>query len=244
MAEKKNTLDLYPSGKKLKAINRPKVYEEISAQIKGLIEDGKLKNGDQLPPERELAKIFKVSRYSVREAIHSLQEQGVLKSRLGSGTYVVYGKEPSVAELLALAIESEKGKIKDVFEFRHFLEPHIAYLAGANASAEDIKNLEAILDRQRLTWDVARLNELGEDFHLALAKSTGNSIFYSVTVRINDILSKTRLEVSQDQAAREKYLSDHNEIFEAVKSRNSELAKKKMSKHLHSIERILGEDQS
>ena len=237
MAE--NDTHLYPTGRKLTAINRTRVYEEIIEQIQGLIDQGRLSTGDQLPPERELAKIFKVSRYSVREAIQGLQKKGVLKTRLGSGTFVVSGNEPSVAELLAAAIEMEKGQIKEVFEFRHMIEPSIAYMAGRNASAGDIKTLEEIVAQQEETSDVARLNELGEAFHLTLAKATGNSIIHRVAVQINDLLSKTRTEISPDEDSQAQSVGGHARILEAVKKRDPALARQMMSEHLALIEEII-----
>ena len=239
MPEKEKNGEAYPGAAKLKAINRTRVYEEIIGQIQQLIDEGKLRTGDQLPPERELAKIFRVSRYSVREAIQVLQDQGVLKSRLGSGTYVIWGKEPSVAELLAAAIESEKGKIKDIFEFRYLIEPAIAYLAGKNASAKDIETLEDLLERQRRAGDVSGMNELGEKFHLALAEATNNVVFYNVALRINDILSKTRTEISTDTDTMAEFIRGHSEILEAVKLRDPERARQKMTEHLRSTEGIV-----
>ena len=230
-----------PGASKLKAISRTRVYEEIIGQIQQLIDEGKLRTGDQLPPERELAKIFRVSRYSVREAIQALQDQGVLKSRLGSGTYVVSGKEPSLAELLAEAIENEKGKIKDIFEFRFLIEPAIAFLAGRNASAKDIKKLEGILEQQRQAGDVSRMNELGEQFHLALAEATNNTVFYNVALRINDILSKTRTEISQNPETMDAFIRGHSDILEAVRTRNPELARKMMTEHLRSTRGIVSD---
>ena len=239
MPEKDKAVEAYPGAAKLKAINRTRVYEEIIGQIQQLIDEGKLRTGDQLPPERELAKIFRVSRYSVREAIQALQDQGVLKSRLGSGTYVISGKEPSVAELLAAAIENEKGKIKDIFEFRFLIEPAIAYLAGKNASAKDIESLEALLEQQKQAGDVSRMNELGERFHLALAEATNNAVFYNVALRINDILSKTRTEIAQDNETMDEFIRGHREILKAVKAHDAESARQKMTEHLRSTQGIV-----
>ena len=68
----------------LKAVTKIKFHEQIVEQVQALIEKGGLKHGDQLPAERELASIFKVSRHSVREAIRVLEQKRVLKSRPGS----------------------------------------------------------------------------------------------------------------------------------------------------------------
>ena len=69
----------------LKAIKKTRIHEEVVIQVHELIKDGKLKAGDQLPSERELAETFKVSRTSVREALRALETQGLIISRTGMG---------------------------------------------------------------------------------------------------------------------------------------------------------------
>src|SRR5256885_14666593 len=72
----------------LKAIRKTRLYEEVVGQLNQLIDDGKLKAGDRLPSERELAETFRVSRSSVREAIKTLENEGMVISRPGSGTFI------------------------------------------------------------------------------------------------------------------------------------------------------------
>ena len=82
---------------KVEPINSTRIYEEIVRQIRTLISEGKLKSGDKLPPERELAERFKVSRPSVREAMRALESMGLIEIRLGEGTFV---REISVDSLV------------------------------------------------------------------------------------------------------------------------------------------------
>ena len=72
----------------LKAVKKTRIYEDVVSQIHELIKDGRLKAGDQLPSERELAETFKVSRTSVREALRALETQGLMVTRTGMGTFV------------------------------------------------------------------------------------------------------------------------------------------------------------
>ena len=122
----------------LQAVTKTKFHEQIVDQVQALIEKGRLKHGDQLPPERELASIFKVSRHSVREAIRVLEQKKVLKTRPGSGTFIILENESSVVESLANAILREKNTLSEIFQFRELLEPQIAGLAARNAKKEDI----------------------------------------------------------------------------------------------------------
>jgi GntR family transcriptional repressor for pyruvate dehydrogenase complex len=77
----------------LKVVEKKRAYEDIVRQVLSLIEGGELERGDQLPPERELSEIFKVSRATVREAIHTLESMKLLQSRQGSGTYVLSARK-------------------------------------------------------------------------------------------------------------------------------------------------------
>ena len=69
-------------------INQPKISDVIMAQLEQMILEGSLQPGQKLPPERELAIQFEVSRPSLREAIQKLEAKGLLMRRQGGGTYV------------------------------------------------------------------------------------------------------------------------------------------------------------
>jgi len=82
----------------LKAVEKKRAYEDIVRQMRGLIKDGKLKKGDQLPTEREMTEVFKVSRATVREAIRTLESMGLVGSKQGNGTYVIASGEETGGE--------------------------------------------------------------------------------------------------------------------------------------------------
>ena len=89
MASPQEISDQSQKAEPLPGIREPlKAYQHLSDKIHDVIEKGGLKVGDKLPPERALAETFGVSRNSVREAIRTLSEQGILKSRYGDGTYI------------------------------------------------------------------------------------------------------------------------------------------------------------
>lgn len=224
----------------LKAVTKTKLHEQIVNQIQALIDKGRLKYGDQLPPERQLATIFKVSRHSVREALRILEEKRVLKSRPGSGTYIILKDESSVVEFLARAINSEKHTISEIFQFRELLEPQIVGLAAQNATEEDLSALQDIIQRQKNVFDnkyVAK--DLDQDFHRALAKATGNSVLLQVVELLGQIFLKSRHVYSQNPDRNRLSVKGHQEILEAVKDADSEAAKKLMADHLSSIRELV-----
>jgi len=224
----------------LKAVTKTKLHEQIVSQIQTLIEKGRLKHGDQLPPERELASIFTVSRHSVREAIRILEQKNILKSRPGSGTFIILEDESSVVEFLAKAIQREKNTLAEIFQFRELLEPQVAGLAARNATQKDILVLEDLLDRQQKERDnIMASKELDEKFHLALAKATGNSVLMQVVALFSHILLKSRHEYSQSPYRNKLSIHGHGEILGAVKVGDPTAAKKLMANHLHAIRELV-----
>jgi GntR family transcriptional repressor for pyruvate dehydrogenase complex len=225
--------------RKLRPIKRRRLYEDIVEQIKLLIKEGKLKSGDQIPSERELCDIFKVSRNSVREAIRILEEYGILNSRIGDGTYVIIGSEGSLVKPFAKLIHDEKSKLFEIFQFRSIIEPNIAALAAEYASAQDIRKLEQILKNQKKQLrDAERSVDLDDKFHIMIARATRNAILLTVVERINDLIAESRAEYLQNDIRRKKSLAGHTKILSAIMNREPAAAQKAMRDHIKSIEFI------
>ena len=132
----------------LRAVEKKRAYEDIVQQVLTLIENGKLKRGDQLPSERELTETFKVSRTTVREAIRTLESMKLLQCRQGNGTYVLASSEEALIQPLAAALFNAKDDIRDIFYIRKIIEPHVAHLAAENATPQEIEEMEKILHEQ------------------------------------------------------------------------------------------------
>ncbi|MEK8035520.1 MAG: GntR family transcriptional regulator [candidate division NC10 bacterium] len=129
-------------------IKSARIYEEIVRQVKQLIAEGKLKSGDRLPPERDLAEKFVVSRTSVREALRALESRGLIEIRAGDGAFVRDISVETLIEPLALVILPHREAVGELFEARRLLEPAIATLAARRATPEEIAEMERILEAQ------------------------------------------------------------------------------------------------
>ena len=220
----------------LQPVTKTKFHEQIVAQVQALIEKGGLKHGDQLPAERELASIFKVSRHSVREAIRVLEQQKVVKSRPGSGTFVILENESSVVESLAGAILREKNTLAEIFQFRELLEPQIAGLAARNATQEDVGMLEELVEKQQKELDNIQISrELDEKFHLSLARATGNSVLMQVVDLFGHIVMKSRHENSRSRHRNRLSVQGHQKILQAIKAGDAQAASMLMAGHLQAI---------
>ena len=134
------------------AVKGRRLYEDIVQQFSSLIRQGVLKPGERLPSERVLAEQLQVSRSSVREAIRSLELQGLVISKRGSGTFINTDNLESMVALIASTLTSgaDTGvdNLKHIFEMRHMLEPQIAALAAQRANEQEVAELESILEEQ------------------------------------------------------------------------------------------------
>src|SRR5690348_17820012 len=97
----------------LEPVRRSRIYEHIVDQIHALIREGRWAPGDQIPPERELAERFRVSRTSVREALRALEMQGVIDSRQGGGTFVRTADTEALVPPLAAAIQIGRASCRE-----------------------------------------------------------------------------------------------------------------------------------
>src|ERR1700746_1420290 len=106
-----------PTKSDFEVVRRNKVYEEVARQIERLILK-KLKPGDKLPSERELAETLRVSRSSIRDAIRGLELSGLVEPRQGTGTIVREISTSSVVNPFASALKRRKELVSELLDFR------------------------------------------------------------------------------------------------------------------------------
>lgn len=220
----------------LRAVKKKRIYEDIVAQIQGLLADGDLKSRDQLPPERELSERFQVSRASVREAIRALESMGLVEIRSGEGTYISASIETLLTPL-ASAILQQKDVLLDIFEARKIVEPEIASLAAERANPEEVEHLEAILKEQaRQIAEGETGVEADTAFHSTLAQAAKNKVFLRLNDAIVDSLHETRERSLHTHGRPARSLAGHREILEAVRAKDPAKAREAMLEHLEAIE--------
>jgi len=222
----------------LQEVKKEKIFEDIVRQIRRLIRKGRLKVGDKLPPERDLAQAFKVSRASVREAIRVLEAAGLVKTHVGDGTYVETGSVENLVTPLATAVVGGRESLMEIFAVRKMFEPHLAYLAAERATADEVSELKRILSHQRKKLGNRGLfTEIDYSFHLLLAKMAKSQVLLKLYNTLAELINQTREEFLQEGDRPQKSVEGHAEILLAIEKGDPTLAKKAMSSHLRNIER-------
>jgi GntR family transcriptional repressor for pyruvate dehydrogenase complex len=223
-------------GRLLEPVRRSRVYEHIVEQIQGLIADGTLKAGDQLPPERLLAETFKVSRTSVREALRALELSGFIEGRQGGGTFVRTPSTDDLIQPLASALLAGKRELVDVLEVREMIEPAIARKAAQRASSEQLAELQAIVERQAAK--VARGESYPQEdaeFHYTIAVAANNPIVLRLLNVVMDLLHESRASYLQGADRPVRSLEGHRKILDAIRRRDGEGAYRATLEHIGQV---------
>jgi GntR family transcriptional repressor for pyruvate dehydrogenase complex len=228
-----------PAKSDFEVIRKNKVYEEVAKQIERLILK-KLKPGDKLPSERELAELLQVSRSSIRDAIRSLELVGLVEPRQGAGTIVREVSAETWVNPIANALERRKELVTELLDFRKMLEPPLAARAATHASVEEVSEMEDILKRQeeKLSQGDAAIAEDSE-FHYNIALASGNTVVLKVIDTLMDLLRDTRERSLQVAGRSQKSLAGHRRILAAIKRHDAEAAKAAMRRHIEDVEEIV-----
>ncbi len=211
-----------------------RLYEEAMVRLAEHIRKGKLKPGDRLPSERDLAARMKISRATLREALRVMQLQGMLVSRRGAGNYISGGNAQDLARTL------DHLALKDIFELRFLIEPSIAALAAQRGTADDISRLETILRKQEQQIQQSRnIAESDTEFHAALATATHNHALVQIDATLMQIIAPSRNKSLQTSRRARSSLVSHCAILDAVRTRDPQRAQREMEEHIRSVDRGL-----
>ena len=218
-----------------------KLSVQVAERLKDWIVEGKLKEGDRIPPERELCEAFDVSRTVIREAISVLGAKGLVSSRTGSGSYVRCIRSEDVADSLTfyIAAQSQSVPLGQLLEVRRVIESQAAGLAAERASDEAVSELETILSSMcERVGDPEAFAEKDLEFHLALARASGNPLFATILEPLTDAMLQLILVGSHLPGTPEEACAYHGAVLEAVRSKDAALAVQTMMGHLEQTKRV------
>ena len=218
--------------KKHDSVNSHRTMQVVD-HVRVLIENGTLKPGDKIPPERELARSLKISRASLRTGIGHLAAMGVMKIRHGVGTFVEDGPPDFGKASLSLMGALHGFQSWQMFEARLILEGALAALAAERGKeehhavmAEEVAEMFASLNSpsEYLIHDVL--------FHRIIAKASGNPILAAIMETVTSTMYDVRRKTVERSTDLRESAEMHRKIYRAIRSRNSEEARKLMIQHL------------
>ena len=214
--------------------HEPRLYRVVADRILALIQDEGIAAGERLPSERDLATKLSVSRASLREAVLALELGGVVEVRGGSGVYIC---EKEVEEDIP---EVGPGPF-EVLSARRLIEAEVAAIAARVATDASIDAiLKAVLAMEKHHENYASNENADRDFHLAIARATGNSALVGTMEYLWNQRGRLwhRLkEHFQTEELRQLTLTDHRNILEAIVAHDPAAARRAMRAHLERVTR-------
>jgi GntR family transcriptional repressor for pyruvate dehydrogenase complex len=225
-----NTLDNF------NLIRKTPLAEEIASQIFRMIQEGRYLPGDKLPTERALSKKLQVSRPIIRDALKSLDQQGLIDIQHGSGAYVSDQAPDIFFAPLEDWLENNIGLIREFYEARLEFEPSCAALASTRGTDEQLKNLRALVEEsfQALEEEnILLFVGMDIDFHAAIAEMSGNRYFSQMLDAIINRETDLRKIILRLPAHFPRTIQGHVKVLEAIESRNPELARQRMYESIH-----------
>ena len=218
-----------------KPVKHMKVADQVTDELQEWFRSGELTPGMRLPPERELAARFGVSRTSLRDALQRLELLGYLDARQGDGTYVRVPGAEAVSQPFRNLVSTLPQNAADLLEFRTLLEPEVAALAAAHLTPESRQELTRSLERQQALPDRSpRLIREDALFHDALARAAGNTVVLRVLETLRDLLHDVRT-ISLPAAGSGRTVSEHGHIVRAVLAQDQNAARQAMRAHLQDV---------
>ncbi|MBW5446845.1 FCD domain-containing protein [Cohnella sp. CFH 77786] len=219
-------------------------YEEITARLKAMMEDGTLTPGDKLPSAKELAERFGVGRSTMREALSALKAMGLIDIRQGGGARVLGPRPAGVVPPELESLRMNRETLLHLLEARRTLEVSNASIAAEKRTDGDLAEMRRIVsEMEHFIGDDAAGERTDLAFHAALAGMTHNPIlrglFDSIVSQLeNAIREVRRVELYANRSVAERLLTEHKAVFEAVSSRDADGAARHMKRHLRHVESI------
>ena len=213
----------------------------VDEAIQGILDrvvDGEFPAASALPPEADLAALLEVSRPTMREAVRSLSDRGVLRVVHGRGTFVAPREEwrdlPTLIGVLARTTPSRDLGLQ-LIQVRRMLEVGAAGLAAEHRSDDDVARMQALLDSYDSAAsqeDVDEVAALDIAFHEAILAASGNPFLAAIMQPLAEALSASRRTTAAREDVRSRAQEHHRRIFQAISDGDPAAAKDAMRAHM------------
>ena len=210
------------------------ITQQVVQRLQRMIADGELAPGSRLPPQRELADRFCVSRASLREAILQLESQGIIRVEPSRGAFV-----RSPAEQRLPAVEhwrfSDRYSEAEVYQLRYALEGFTVRLWARHATADDVARMRAInaamLDALA-TGNLPAATEHDFDLHIAIIDLAGNRAVREIIQLYKPVILETQRLPLSDRDRLMEPVQEHEAVIRALERHDGDVAAVAMRHHI------------
>ncbi len=214
----------------------PKASDVLASRLRDLIISGHFAPGDFLPSERELVTESKLSRTSVRDALRVLESDGLISTKVGraGGSMVTLPGRASVARSVELFVRTHGVRLDSLLECRVAVEPTLARLTARHRTKPQLDEMSALHERFAASVDdVSAYKRLNLEWHLAVARSSGNeplmALMEAISMPIRDAQDYQHVTTPELRA---QAVKAHSVILKAIRDKDEDAAFKRMERHV------------
>jgi GntR family transcriptional regulator, transcriptional repressor for pyruvate dehydrogenase complex len=234
------------------AVEQRRTFEQILLQVEEAVIDGRLKPGDRLPAERDLARTFGVSRASVREALRVLEMFGVIMARRGTGpdagSIVADSAQSGLQSALRLHVGLLRIPTKDMVEVRAVLEQQAGQKAAEHVTPGLTEHLQKIVDGMHAAPSISEFNALDTEFHVELARVSGNALLPVLMEALRGTMRRAMLEgferLADWRTERDHLVDEHQRMIGYIDAGDRAAAGAAMQNHVMRFYRHVMEPDS
>lgn len=216
------------------------VPQQIAQALQRQLQEGLYRAGDKLPGQRDLAESMGVSRASLREAISMLEALGLVKSQAGKGVLVTTGQVRQQKDIPSGPFSASP---EAVFQFRLVVEPAAAALAARHINNESsvlLWGIQSTLETALKNQDLVGASEADLEFHLQVAKLSGNELFYQVATSLSAPIGHSLRLPFADHLHIWETAHEHHAVTTAITQGNEAVARQSMQNHLRNAAARVG----
>ncbi|MBZ2186023.1 MAG: FadR family transcriptional regulator [Bryobacter sp.] len=220
------------------------VTSKLIGQFRDMIADRTLLPGTRLPAERDLARSFSVSRNSLRQALKVLEIMGVVRQKMGSGTYLSEDASSILTEAFRFLLLMDSISHEELYLTRLMMEPELAARAAENATLEHLRQISRAIESMKAAGNhFQRVIEADVEFHNRIFEAAGSRVCQAVFTVLHRALLQS-LAITSREVNVSHTLRFHQQIYQAIFDRTPERARQLMREHIEDAHAVMRTTQT
>ena len=221
----------------MEPVQKKKLYHDVLDRLMSAISTSEFPPGSQLPSEKELMGMIGVGRPSIREAMLTLQQMGLIKISHGERARVINPTPEVIVDQISAAmimmLSTNARGLEELKEIRLLLESGLVRIATRRATARDLDRLaDALRELREARGDNARFVAADMHFHGIIAEMSGNSMIAAVSKGMLDWLSRFKRDLVSVKGAERVTIEEHERIYKAILNGDADAAARAMEDHI------------
>jgi DNA-binding FadR family transcriptional regulator len=224
-----------PSTLRFERIHQLRAHEYVAEQIRRHIALRLIKPGEALPAERELAVMFGVGRPTIQHALRLLEAAGLVEARRGrtGGTFITrHDQDSHGADDMIVRVMRQRKELEDLLQYRRLIEPAAASVAASTRRSPDLAAMRRAIRGMAAATTEPDYMRHDTDFHIAVARATGNSFLTRAIEEIRMRLNDAMTLLPESEAWHQRLSGEHEALLGAIENGDADSAETLMQEHV------------